>query len=175
MSAYLSLRDVRYSGPMSSRGVPPEIHFSINCLQEGRICPNCILLSRKVKHFKNILTKLVTHKRTLQSKGRRKGLIIINYKSKGLHQLQSKTKLEKKPRWEGLHVVEKLSSAKGHWEDPNLCIAPKWSEEDDEVRIQVFLVLPMPMNILFCLKNILPVWRKYCSFIEFESVQNLCL
>lgn len=80
MPVYLSLRDISryvYSGPMSNRRVPQETYFPVSCLQEGRVCPSSILLSGKVKHFKNMLTKLVTHKRTLESE-RRKALIIIN-------------------------------------------------------------------------------------------------
>lgn len=155
---------------MSNRKVPQETYFPVSCLQEGRVCPNYILLSWKVKHFKNILTKLVTHKRNLESE-RRKALIIINQ----MDSTNFRTKLEKKPRWERLHVVEKLSPAKGHLEDPNPCITQKWTGEDDEVKMQVFLVLPMPLSILLCLKNILLVCRKFCWLIVLKSVQNFYL
>jgi len=64
---------------MSNRGVPQETNFSLSCLQKGKVCPNYILLSRKAKHFENILTKLVTHERTLESgRRRRKPLRIVN-------------------------------------------------------------------------------------------------
>lgn len=154
MFVYLLLRDVSrymYSGPMSNRGIPQETNISVSCLQQGRVCSNYIVLSGKAKNFKDILTKLVTHNRTFESERRR------NYKSKGLHQVQSQD--------ERLHVVEKQSPAKRHWTDPNPFIAQKWSADDDEVRIQVFRVWPY----LWISDS---TWRIFCCFEEILLVHS---
>lgn len=73
------------------------IFFSVACLQRGRFCPNYVFLSGKVKSFKNILTKLVTHKRTLESE-RRKTLLIINQRdSTNFREAGEKAKMREAP------------------------------------------------------------------------------
>lgn len=72
--------------------------FSVVCLQRSRFCPNYIFLSGKVKHFKNILTKLVTHKRTLESERRREALLIINQRdSTNFREVGEKAKMREAP------------------------------------------------------------------------------
>lgn len=72
--------------------------FSVVCLQRSRFCPNYIFLSGKVKQFKNILTKLVTHKRTLESERRREALLIINQRdSTNFREVGEKAKMREAP------------------------------------------------------------------------------
>lgn len=86
-----------YTGPISNTEYLKKLIFSVVCLQRGRFCPNYIFLSGKVKHFKNILTKLVTHKRTLESE-RRKTLLIINQRdSTNFREAVEKAKMREAP------------------------------------------------------------------------------
>lgn len=91
------LVDMCTLGPYQIQKYLKKLIFSVVCLQRGRFCPNYIFLSGKVKHFKNILTKLVTHKRTLESE-RRKTLLIINQRdSTNFREAGEKAKMREAP------------------------------------------------------------------------------
>lgn len=114
MSVYLWLTDINrylYTKPVSNKRVLHETHFYVSSPQEGWICPNYFLLRGKTKNFKNILTKLATHKMALESE-RRKELLIIN--QRGSTNFRANQNWRKS--WEKIHVIEK-SLAKGHWKN----------------------------------------------------------